>query len=241
VLDKNFVWQELARTHLEFKRENFPMDDPYALIEIVVNNCYRYTPKKGDKVLDIGANIGIFTALCALNGAEVTAYEPNKEAGEVLLETVRRNHLKHLVTVIPMPVWTTGSCQYFPGKMTPEQNPEMTWTSYNGAVLTPEPREGELVPAMPFSWAVSYEPSWDCVKIDIEGAEFPILLEAKDETLRKIKFLTVELHNGWADKARHDALIERLQRVFSITGTKDGDPRFAGEDRYISVQASLLP
>jgi hypothetical protein len=34
--------QEIAKTHPEFKGE-FPVDDPYLLHDIVVQNCYRYT------------------------------------------------------------------------------------------------------------------------------------------------------------------------------------------------------
>jgi hypothetical protein len=47
-----------------------------------------------------GANIGIFTMLCALNGEHVVAYEPNLAAYNMMLETIRRNKLEG--SVIPI-------------------------------------------------------------------------------------------------------------------------------------------
>jgi FkbM family methyltransferase len=56
--------------------------------------------KPGFRVLDIGANIGFFTAhLARLVGAsgQVIAIEPNKENFALLRENVRRNHLTNAV------------------------------------------------------------------------------------------------------------------------------------------------
>lgn len=49
------------------------------IYEIWEEKCYakHYTLKRGDTVLDIGANQGIFSLYAAYHGAEVHAFEPN--------------------------------------------------------------------------------------------------------------------------------------------------------------------
>lgn len=230
---KQWVWDQIKLFHPEVVRENFPEDDPFMLSEIVVRNCYRYRASPGQLVMDIGANIGVFTALCALGGSRVVAYEPNTPAREVLKETLKRNCIEGLVTVSDRAVWVrSGTCGYH-GLASPPSGKDQTWTSYNGAVNTPGVDLVET-PCISLAEAVGDE-QWDCVKMDIEGAEFEILLQASDETLSHINYLTLELHNGWADKRLYTALFERLVRSFVVGGVSDGDPRFAGENRLISA------
>jgi hypothetical protein len=76
------------------------------------------------------------------------------------------------------------------------------------------------------------------VKMDIEGAEFEILTNAYPLSFKKMKFLSVELHNKWADKLAYDALIEKLSRFFVLDGEMDGSPEFSKEGRYISIFAT---
>ncbi|MDF1812898.1 MAG: FkbM family methyltransferase [Verrucomicrobiales bacterium] len=55
--------------------------------------------RKGDTVLDIGANIGIFTiGLSRLVGQEgkVYSFEPNRELVEILKETIKKNNLTNV-------------------------------------------------------------------------------------------------------------------------------------------------
>ncbi len=46
---------------------------------------------KGDMVIDLGANIGLFSCVAAAKGCEVFAFEPTKEVFEQLQENVRMN------------------------------------------------------------------------------------------------------------------------------------------------------
>ena len=227
---KNWVWEQVQLLNPEFKRENFSVDDPYMLHEIVARNCYRYKPLIGDRVLDLGANIGIFTALCALNGCTVVAYEPNQAAFKVLQDTIQRNRL-HSVEARNKVVWVNSNYCKFLSSVTPPTGDLQTWTSYNGAI---DDVGEEMMPCDSFE-EIMDDKYWDCVKMDIEGAEFEILMSTPDKSFHNISYLTIELHNGWADKRMHDCLIRRLQHNFTVTGVKDGDPRFAGEDRWISL------
>lgn len=234
-MDKAAVWERIRLLHPEITPENFSFDDPYMLGEIIARNTYNFAPTPGDLVMDIGANVGVFTALCALNGAHVVAYEPHHEAFKILVDTVYRLGDKQLnVSTFHGAIWEyTGMVSYLPTKTPAGSHPEMTWDSYNGSVFC-DP--GSKTPCLSLAAALGSD-EWDCVKMDIEGAEFEVLFACPEKSLRQIKYLTLEIHNGWADKARHDALIEKLSRVFNIIGFQDGDPRFYGQNRFISVFA----
>ena len=231
---KNWVWEQLALVYPEFERSKFPVDDPYALGEIVLNNCYRYKPKVNDVVLDIGANIGIFTMMCALRGATVVAHEPNRWAFQVLTKTILLNSVLPQVFASHLAVMHyTGRCVYHPTKTPPSGNLQ-TWTSFNGAVDTPGEDPTETVECISLEDVIG-DREWDCVKMDIEGAEFRVLGQTNANVFRQIKYLTVELHNGHAAKVAYDVVVQGLEGFFTIEGVKDGDPRWAHEDRYISL------
>lgn len=231
---KDWVWEQVRKVHPEVKRENFPMDDPYMFLEIVARDCYQFHAKPNDVVMDIGANIGVFTALCALNGAMVVAYEPHPEAFALLLEMMDRNKLGDLILPVNCCLWTeAGECSYQAGVTRPSSDhPQMSWTSFNGNIYSKN--EGRAR-AVTLADALARRPEWDCVKMDIEGAEFAILEQVPEESLQRIKFLTLELHNGWADKPRHDAMVDKLARVFHIDGIREGDPVFAGQHRWQAI------
>ena len=55
----------------------------------------------GNTVFDIGANVGVFTALAALNGAKVFAFEPSRMVRARLERNVALNGFTREVTVIP--------------------------------------------------------------------------------------------------------------------------------------------
>lgn len=243
-----WVWQQTARLHPEFERGPWlGHEDPYMIHEIVNNNVCRFQGFSGARVMDIGANVGVFTILCALNGARVTAYEPNREAYRVLCEQLRRTGTVGLVTAANRPVWTrTGPVQFQQAK---GYFARATWDFYNGLVLTGAENEKRnfaatevlieenAVEAISFDDAVGGG-AWDCVKMDIEGGEFYVLLAASDEALGRVKFLTVELHPQWADRALYESLIAKLERTFTLEGVREGDPRFADENRWVSIYAT---
>lgn len=67
-----------------------------AHLEVNVGRMYEqvpgFTPSPGDTVLDIGANVGLFTLRQAFRGAHVYAFEPNPDAFGRLRTNVDENH-----------------------------------------------------------------------------------------------------------------------------------------------------
>jgi FkbM family methyltransferase len=232
----NRVWQKIARVHPEIKKENFSFDDPW-MMEGVAEDIWKYSGKLDSRVLDIGANRGVFSVLCALNGSSVVAYEPHPETYQELLKTIRNNGVSE--TVIPIEKAVASHS----GRM------ELIWggNSVSGSLITEkqiwEPGELEsrtntrTVDLVAFEDAVG-DAEWDCVKVDIEGAEFELFANAAAESLKKIKFLTMECHNNVPSQELYIRFTKRLEEFFIVEGIKDGDPRHVPNDRWISIYAT---
>jgi len=226
IKDRDSVWERMEKEHPEFTRDHDVANNYHAVREIVLSGSATWAgangffkPQIGKKVMDIGANAGIYTAFCGANGAHVTAYEPHPVIFPMLSSMVERTGLTDCVEAVDAAVWTyTGECPFI-GHISPNSD----CTRYNGGV----PTDGvpwtadDLQKATPTK-CVSLDDAiggtvWDCVKMDIEGAEFEILLGASPEKLRQIKFMFVEFH-PWASREIYDKTIARLEEVFKFIG-----------------------
>jgi FkbM family methyltransferase len=185
--------------------------------------------REGCKVLDFGANNGLVTALCAVNGAVVTAYEPHPRGYELLLETIRLNEIESRVLAIKAAVWTytgflkmnlsvphgTDSTKYFTSGVT-----EMCESPNPNNIL------GYEVKCVSFDEAIG-ETEWDIVKMDVEGAEYPILLNCSDSIFDRIRFLTIEMHPDSSNtEEKYQQILVKLMRHYTLV-TQDRFSIFA--------------
>jgi FkbM family methyltransferase len=185
-------------------------------------NVWRVFPKSGDLVMDIGANKGGVSALCALNGAQVVAYEPNPIAFDFLLDTIKLNRIEDKVTPIHAAIYTrNGEVEISYNRIKNEEK------RVNGRLL----ELGEYDDLKTTVMAVSLKDAignneWNIVKMDIEGFEFPLILGCPDNVLNKIKYLTMELHYTFSpSKQDYDHFIAKLQAIFRIEGICASDGR----------------
>lgn len=161
-----------------------PRSDSYsALMWDCITNAHRYTPRPGDKVLDLGAHYGMFALYAAARGAEVDAFEPQRIAYHELCHTAE----------------VAGEIGF--GSIHPFQR--AVWSDHRvielrkkGSTATASAMrsDGELVERV---LAEAFDEllfqTYQCVKMDIEGAEWELLTKSK--LLGNIGFLTVEIHN----------------------------------------------
>jgi FkbM family methyltransferase len=174
----------------------------------VICNVHRYIPKPGDWVLDLGAHFGMFSLYCAARGCIVSAFEPNPEAFSELVHKVAVAHAIGRGEIIAhdVAVWNqTGFGLLFKRE--------------SSAAHTMVPM-GETVGQRCVS-CFSLEQVldgriWDCVKVDVEGAEYPIFAEASDKDLQAIRYLTMEIHNDILGAGQIRELKARLQESFRI-------------------------
>ena len=142
-------------------------------------------------VIDIGANIGVFSLYAAYNGArQVYAYEPNTEFYECLLRNISENKLEDVIIPYKLAVsGVDGDTVKFPVK-----------PSQCNAILTDDDGEDfELVKTTTLEKILSTNSVSvvDLLKLDCEGAEYDILFTSNDAVLEKIRAIRLEYHRGW--------------------------------------------
>ena len=224
--DKEEVWAQVAKEHPEFTPAHDAAGNHHAVREIVLGGSVtwagvwqRFEPRPGMKVMDVGANAGIFSAYCALHGADVVSYEPFADAFAIFSLMVHRTGLDERIKYRNAAIWTySGECPYLGTASKLEDSP-----AYNGSVQSnginwtvDDLCNAKRIKCVSLDEAVGEE-TWDMVKIDTEGSECEILLAASLETLRRIKFAYVEFH-PWVSESLYKQTVARLEAVYNFQG-----------------------
>ena len=172
---------------------------------------------KGAICIDLGANVGEFTALMAKHAARVYAFEPDPWTAKRLRENLAG--LDNIEVIEAAAGISEGSIQIYRHpdfESDPENLSQSSSTLSDKAnVDTSKPIE---VPQIDFIRFVRELPSRIAVlKIDIEGAEVDILERLFDEpeTLRRIDFIFVEVHDDKIPSltTRTDAIFARADQI----------------------------
>lgn len=219
-MNREKVWSQVHQECPEFLESYDVMHNHNAVYEIVLGGSLTwqkahsyFQPDPRARVMDIGANAGIYSAYCAALGSTVVAYEPGSATFAALKQ-------------IPLPIEAVkAAVMGTAGKMRVvlHEHQGDNCIFHNGGLQTEGVHWGESdyakseeVDAITLDMAVG-DKEWDCVKIDVEGAEAEILLAASPETLKKIKFAYVELHE-WMGMKLHTSLVERMNWFFHVEG-----------------------
>jgi FkbM family methyltransferase len=155
--------------------------------------------QRDSTIVDIGANIGVFTLFAAASGArKIHSYEPSISSFELLQKNIDENNLGHMVS--PFNAAIVGKEDLgvvrFPRK-----------SNVMNAILT-DPNSGEeydLIPAISLKDVLLPLPKVDLLKSDCEGGEFDIFLNGDQGDLVLISEIRMEIHVG-----DRKALIDRL-------------------------------
>lgn len=178
--------------------------------DIIVNE-QRYTPRVGELVLDLGAWQGHFTLYCASRGAFVKAYEPVPTSFHAMAEAVKKEPCGNRVRLINKAI--TDYCGARLIYLRHKHNQASSLSSLWGG-------EPLLIETERLETALD-DRLWDCVKVDIEGAEYEVFAGADLRLLKQIRYLTMELHNDILTKEEHDALLDNLRRGFPVVNAVD--------------------
>ena len=168
--------------------------NPHDIITVMVNFCKREYGEvsPGSTVVDVGGNIGVFALFAADSGASrVISFEPNREAFDVLMENILANGLQGRLEAHRLAVSAeSGQTVYLPRNSSP----------YN-KLLSGEDVHDENVEAVTTTSLKEIVEQHnidylDFLKMDCEGAEYEILMEAPEEILEKIGKIRMELHHS---------------------------------------------
>lgn len=176
----------------------------------------------GDAVIDIGANIGCFSALAALRvgpGGKVIAAEPAAATYRQLVSNLERNHSSN---VIPRQVAVGGRAGTIQIRSSANALYSSVFSNVGGHDV-----EGQIetVPLVTLDQLMQEAGLRGCalLKVDCEGAEYDIFQSMETDTAARIDQIVMEVH----DIPGHDphALLARLRELgFDI---RPGNPLYA--------------
>jgi FkbM family methyltransferase len=160
--------------------------------EVEIFRFMRRVVRPGDAVLDVGANVGVFTVLLARwvgTGGHVYAFEPTLEARAGLQDHLILNHVADRVTIIPDAISDAPGRSSF---HTVGISGENTLSPKHSRLPTADAIEVSVTTIDAFCLERGIIPS--LIKIDIEGYEIHALRGAREILARHSPLVVVELH-----------------------------------------------
>ena len=148
--------------------------------------------RDGDLVVDIGANVGVYSVYAALRTRNrVFAVEPDPENARYLKRNLVANNCGHAEILECAVAHTDGELQLFAG----ESGATHQLRTSSG---TPDSEEFIGVPAMTMPTLMEEHriDRIDLLKMDCEGAEGLILPSTPSSYLRRIQRVAMEFHDG---------------------------------------------
>jgi len=193
------------------------------LVDVIDEIFFRkgYTPKflpieSGDVVVDIGANVGVFSLLAATRGAgKIYALEPLSNNARLININFKENNLPEPVVVQAAVADKIGKARFYLGKSDP-----------HGSLLKEGFRKNIEVSTLTLGSIISkYRlKKVDFLKIDAEGSEGKIVMSTPPEVWKKIRKVSLEYHDDMSP-VKHEDLNKRFQRLgFKTRLTFDGSP-----------------
>jgi len=165
-------------------------DDLSTVVVVFLKKDYGEIPKRG-VVIDIGANIGVFSIYAISRGASrVFAFEPNREAYGVLVKNIEENNLRGRILPFNFAVGGGGYNTINIPRVSSAHNQTVKLVSES------QKDQYETVSCTTLEKILSANriEQVDLLKMDCEGAEYEILDGASDRTLSVVQRLRMEYH-----------------------------------------------
>lgn len=202
-----------------------PESDPLLELfeEIWIKGCYskRFEIPPGTTVVDVGANAGVFALWAVKRGASrVIAVEPSPRMCEYLSRNVSLNGLRNVTVVQAACGGERGEAVLY------SRGDEGLNSLYCRDVLGSTFRPLCRTPVLTLEDIFSRYGVETChfLKIDCEGSEYEILLNAHEDTLRRIRMIAMEYHVGLNDHDPGDLVNFLQSRGFRAEKTGLCDP-----------------
>jgi FkbM family methyltransferase len=160
-----------------------------ALRDVYLERIYdaRFQLDPGGTILDLGANIGMFTVLAAkklVPEGRVFAVEPNPDVAAVLRRNLAENGISNVELIQAAAFTADGEA-------------ELQLASHSlGATISKKEHNARsvVVQTIKISRVVEAIGNVDLLKVDIEGAEWPIFFDSDPRMWKSIKRIAMEFH-----------------------------------------------
>jgi FkbM family methyltransferase len=203
--------------------------------------------RPGDLVVDVGANIGIYTISCAAMGARVAAFEPASRAREALERNVRINHLGDAARIFPVALGATSGS----ASITTDLDVGNHLVTDNGdhpVTDNGDRASVETVPVRPLDGFLAEHRKWVggsgpmLVKIDVEGHDEAVLQGARGTLAECQPVVLVETWDGGREvRALLAALGYRVYRYdYDERALVEYPPDWRGQANFIAVTDARL-
>jgi FkbM family methyltransferase len=150
-------------------------------------------PQKGEHVIDIGANIGVFALWASKKGASVTCYEPGPETFECLVLNAAGRPIKVMHAAVVGHSNPEGRVRLYLHEERSTRNTLLGREIGSGQELTSHVD----VPAISIEEVLA--DACDLLKVDCEGAEFDIFDGIDAAVLRQARRIILEFHRTAGD------------------------------------------
>jgi FkbM family methyltransferase len=168
---------------------------------------YPWPSTRMDCCLDVGANVGAFSALISKYCDQVISFEPYTPNYNFMTELLKVNNIDNVRVYNKALHHTHGIDVNMTVLKENSDSKDISTTpnSYGDNV------ELGSVKTVSFSNVISEYPEIDYIKVDCEGCEYDILM---GQDLSKIKCLVVEIHGGYIGMKKSRELINYLGTQF---------------------------
>jgi len=165
--------------------------------ENFVEEQFKWLNVKGKDVVDVGANIGDTAIYFALKGAKhVYAFEPYPYSYNIAKKNIKLNHLEDRITLLNEGCGRSGF-------VTIKEDYENT-----GGTDLKNFKEGKKIRIVSLDEIVKrFNLKHAALKVDCEGCEYDLILNASDEALNAFDQIIIEYHYGYKN------LVKRLRRA----------------------------
>lgn len=209
-----------------YHREGF--SDLKTFKEVIGNKVYEkkgMTIEQNEKWMDCGGNVGAFTLLSCSKGAEVTVYEPDPYNCEMIEKNLKLNGFKANIKEVALVHNDVKELILFIG------NNNNVWRN---SIVKKWNNKGIKVKCINFDEEAK---SFDCCKMDIEGAEMLILENTKKVFSKLVYEWSFDIDDNLS---RFWNIIEKQKNQYSDLKDVGNTAKFKTRD-YNTWQKSWFP
>jgi len=168
-------------------RQDKKFDIIWLINENFIKEQYKWLDVKGKDVVDVGANVGDTAIYFALKGAKhVYAFEPYPYSYNIAKKNIKLNHLEDKITLLNEGCGKSGF-------VTIKEEYENT-----GGTDLKNFKEGKKIKIESLDEIVKrFNLKHAALKVDCEGCEYDLILNASNEALHAFDQIIIEYHYGY--------------------------------------------
>ena len=222
----NWIWKKVTEMDLEeIECNNLKVlirsesgSDHYVVHEILDGmDSYGIEGRPNNIIVDIGANIGIFTVYAATLNADskIISYEPEDENFLILGKNIHLSGIEDRVEIRKIAISDSIGDIYLDGN--------------SGLTKTSKESGSQKVSCITLDelFKIHNLTEVDILKVDIEGGEYDMFKNVSDNVLKVIKYIAMEVH--WPTQETISILFKALEKFHYVNFVPtEGDPTGSG-------------